>query len=82
MPVLFGILGKVLVLTDALLNYFVTATGGYSVITQGACGSTCNIVALDYEMTGCGTQFFDKLICLVDMLVNILPGLLGALFAY
>ena len=82
MPVLFSIIGKGLVLVDALLNYFVAQGAGSSVITTGSCGTTCAIVAFNYEMTTCGTSVLNRVMCLVDALLNLAPGLLGTFFAY
>jgi hypothetical protein len=82
MPVIFSIIGKVLVLVDALLNYFVVQGVGASTVTTGSCGTSCAIIAFNYEMTTCGTGILNRVICLVDALLNLAPGLLGTLFAY
>ena len=81
MPAIYLILAKVLTLTDAFLNYFVTTTGTFTtIVAPGVCG-TCNVVAMDAGMTTCGTEVVGRLICLIDAVLGLAPGLLGAVFA-
>ena len=78
---LVSIIGKVLALVDGFLGYFVYNAG--TVTTAAAdpnCG-TCTISIVNYELSPCGVDILNKLVCLTDLLLGLLPQLVGAVFA-
>lgn len=74
--ILPALIAKVLALTEAILDYFVTVTVSPG---QNICGTIW--YTYNAQLTACGTSFVADLVALITGLTRLAPSLLQGLFA-
>ena len=77
MAAIVSIVAKVMLITDALLEKFVTVGWAYTDLGE----AYCNIGAINGELTACGSALVDQLVTLIYYAVQLGGQLLPALGA-
>jgi hypothetical protein len=70
MPVITGVIGKLLVVVDFFLDFLTDAGTGGGNLFNGACGG--NLVAVDYDISTCGQSIVGQLVALTEVGIAML----------